>query len=135
MNPLKISDLTLFERERMWHGLSLLQRGQSLAAHECFEEVFRQREAEVRTLFRALSQLAAAYYQLSLGRGRGARSTWNKACRNLALVGLLSARFQQGVDALFSTLGAHEGCDRFVDKTAVAHVIEWPVPDNLRPEP
>jgi hypothetical protein len=90
---------------------------------------------DVRTLFHGLSQLAAAYYQLSLGRARAARSTWNKACRNLALVDSLSIGFQQRVDVLFAALGAGEGCGRFTDPSAAASVTEWPVPDTLRHEP
>jgi uncharacterized protein (TIGR00369 family) len=127
-------DLTVHERQQLARGLVLLQCGHSHAAHECFEDAFRAARARARDLFRALAQLSAAYYLLTLGRARAARSTWNKARRKLALVDGLSNEFQHRVDSLFDTLGATEGCARFVDPRAAASVSDWPVPDTLRHE-
>jgi hypothetical protein len=129
------ADLTLLDQQSLAHGLELLARGHSFEAHECFEHVFSIREGRARTLFRALSQLAAAYYQLSLGRARAARSTWHKASRNLALVDSLSVEFQQRVEDLFSAAGAGDGCERLIDPRLISGLTEWPVPDTLRQAP
>src|SRR5689334_690117 len=114
------ADLTLLDQQQLARGLALLARGHSYEAHECFEHVFRMREGRTRTLFRALSQLAAAYYQLSLGRARAARSTWHKASRHLALVDSLSVEFQQRVEDLLNAAGAGDGCERLIDPSRIS---------------
>ena len=124
-------DLTVLQSAQLWHGVRLLERDQPFEAHECFEQVFRSTEPPVQTLFRALTQLSAAYHQLRLGRARAARSTVAKACRNLELVDQLSNTFQLRVESLLAQLGAGEGCARFIDPAPAG--IHWPVPDNLPP--
>ena len=126
-------DLTREQITLLQRGLRLLDQGDARMAHECFEDALPITTGEVHTLFRALAQLGAAYYQLRLGRGRAARNTLAKACRKLALVDALSLEFQQRVVLLFETLGATEGCARFIDVPVSDVVQPWPVPDNLRP--
>jgi len=125
-------DLTVLQSEQLWHGVRLLGQDKPFEAHECFEQVFRQTGGATRTLFRALTQVSAAYHQLRLGRARAARSTMKKACRNLELVGLLSNTFQQRVESLLQSWGAFEGGPRFIEVPAQVG-IRWPVPDGLLP--
>lgn len=123
-------DLTVEQNAHLRDGLRLLHEGAFFTAHECFEEMFRQTDGQVRTLFRALTQLSASYYQLTLGRGRAARSTMRKACRNLELLGLLSELFQQRVDVLLVQRGAGPECARFI-AVAADDLTNWPIPDGL----
>jgi uncharacterized protein (TIGR00369 family) len=125
-------DLTVLQSEQLWHGVRLLELDMPFEAHECFEEVFRQTHGATRTLFRAMTQVSAAYHQLRLGRARAARSTLKKACRNLELVDLLSDTFQLRVEALLRACGADEGCPRFIE-VPVHGLTSWPVPDGLPP--
>ena len=123
-------DLTVTQRAQLAQGLTLLTRGDPYAAHESFEAGFRALQGPNQTLFRGLTQLAASYHQLCLGRGRAARSTLTKAFRNLELVGLLSAEFQNRVERLFVSLGAHPDCARFIPSHDASQVA-WPAPAGL----
>lgn len=123
-------DLTLDQATQLQRGLQLLEQAEPYAAHEAFEVAFRTTDGPNQTLFRGLTQLAAAYHQLCLGRARGARSTLTKAFRNLQLVAPLSDEFQERVERLFTTLGAEEGCGRLVAATD-AKTQRWPVPAGL----
>jgi 1,4-dihydroxy-2-naphthoyl-CoA hydrolase len=124
-------DLTLDQAARLQRGMQLLEAAEPYAAHEVFEAAFRAALGPNQTLFRGLTQLAASYHQLCLGRARGARSTLTKAFRNLQLVVPLSMEFQQRVEGLFSTLGAAEGCGRFVAATDPKTQV-WPLPVPAR---
>lgn len=130
MQKTLVLDLTVEQNALVRNGLLLIHQGAFFEAHECFEEMFRQTDGQMQTLFRALTQLSASYYQLRLGRGRAARSTFAKACRNLELIGLLTDSFQSCVDALFRQLGATPDCGRFIT-VEPCDVSGWPVPAGL----
>ncbi|HEX6241314.1 MAG TPA: DUF309 domain-containing protein [Polyangiales bacterium] len=125
-------DLTVTQRAQLTQGLELLTRGDPYAAHESFEAGFRAAEGPNQTLFRGLTQLAAAYHQLCLGRGRASRSTLTKAFRNLELVDLLSTEFQNRVERLFVSLGAQPNCARFIPIHDASQIV-WPAPAGLHP--
>lgn len=130
MQKTLVPDLTVEQIERVRNGLLLIHEGAFFEAHECFEEMFRQTDGQMQTLFRALTQLSASYYQLRLGRGRAARSTFAKACRNLELIGLLTDSFRECVDARLCQLGATPGCGRFIP-VQPCDVTGWPIPAGL----
>jgi len=120
------------EREWLTDGLQLLRNGHFLPAHELFEQGFRaRREGEVRTLFHGLAQLAAAYYQLTLGRGRASVRTWQRARKKLAQVDALEPGFADAVDALHAGLGLDADGPRFIDPSRLGSLQSFPVPDQI----
>ncbi len=83
------------------------------SAHEQFEALWRTATSQERTWLHGLTQLAAAFHQLNLGRGKAAVRTWNRA--RARLTGLNLAEFMTHVDALHHALGLSEAGPRFFD--------------------
>lgn len=107
------------QRQALAAGLRLMQNGSFFAAHEQFEDVWRSADPGLRDLFQGLAQIAASHHQLTLGRGRAAIRTWQKARVRLDRVGVLSADFCAAMDAMHARLGLTIEGPRFVDAQAV----------------
>jgi hypothetical protein len=120
--------LTTTQTELVSQGLDRLTKREFLAAHECFEDAFREAVLQARLLLHAFAQLAASDHQLSLGRGRAAVRTWHKAREKLARLGVLSPHFDAQMDALHARLGLTAEGPRFFD-AARLDAVEVPVPD------
>jgi hypothetical protein len=115
--------------EALEAGLAALIAGDPYLAHERFEAAWRTATPPSRTLLHGLSQLAASYYQLSLGRGRAAVRTWHKARAKLAAAEALTPVFAARVDALHARLGLSADGPRFFDPAQLRALADWPVPD------
>ena len=109
-------------------GLALMQSGSFFAAHEAFEEAFRAARGDARELLRALAQVAASHHQLTLGRGRAAVRTWEKARARLAALGALSAEFVAAMRALHDRVGIDGEGPRFIDPSSLGPLEAFPAP-------
>jgi len=107
------------QKEAVADGLVRLTKGEFLAAHERFEDLWREASLPARLAFHGLAQLAASFHQLALGRGRAAVRTWDKARDKLARAGLLSERYVQEMTALHARLGLTAEGPRFFDPAAL----------------
>lgn len=116
------------ERQGLVDGLALLRRGSFFAAHELFEDRFRATAPPTRTLFHGLAQLAAAYHQLTLGRGRASLRTWCKARVKLEAVGALAPAFAAEVEAFYRQLQIDAEGPRFIDPRRLESGPPFPVP-------
>jgi hypothetical protein len=103
------------QRQAVAEGLRLMHDGSFFAAHEQFEDVWRSADPGLRDLFQGLAQLAAAHHQLTLGRGRAAIRTWQKARARLDRAEILSVDFCCAMDAMYARLGLTIEGPRFVD--------------------
>jgi hypothetical protein len=119
-------------REATARGLALLSTGEFFAAHECFEDAWRGARDEERTLMHALTQLAASYHQLTLGRSRAAVRTWHKACAKLSAINALSCDYQRAVEAFWAGLGATAEAPRSIRVEDLPERASWPRPEYLR---
>jgi predicted metal-dependent hydrolase len=118
-------------REATERGLALLGAGEFFAAHECFEQAWRDARAAERTLMHALAQLAASYHQLTLGRSRAAVRTWLKACAKLAAIDALALDYQRSVEEFWAGLGATAEGPRSLHSEELPARDSWPRPDYL----
>ena len=109
-------------------GLALMQNGSFFAAHDAFEEAFRAAAGDARELLRALAQVAASHHQLTLGRGRAAVRTWEKARARLAALGALSAEFGAAMGALHDRAGVDVEGPRFIDPSVLGPLEAFPAP-------
>lgn len=116
------------ERQGLADGLELLRAGSFFQAHELFEDYFRAAAPPTRTLFHGLAQLAAAYHQLTLGRGRASLRTWCKARVKLASVGALAPAFAAEMDAFYWRLQIDAEGPRFIDARRLEAGPPFPVP-------
>jgi uncharacterized protein len=68
----------------MAEGLALIRAGDGFAAHEVFEDMWREAEPGERDFFQGLVHIAVAPYQEGRGHTTGSRSQLTKARRRLA---------------------------------------------------
>jgi predicted metal-dependent hydrolase len=85
-------------------GLALTRAGDGFAAHEVFEDLWREADAEERDFFQGLVHVAVAPYQEGRGHMVASRSQLGKARRRLAAY----APSHRGVDVA----ALLEWCDR-----------------------
>lgn len=125
---IKMVSMGSSERLGFETGLALLRGGHFFRAHEAFEDCFRAAAPPTRTLFHGLAQLAAAYHQLTLGRGRASLRTWCKARLKLESVGALPPGFAAEVDELYRRLQIDAEGPRFIDPGRLPSAQPFPVP-------
>jgi predicted metal-dependent hydrolase len=85
-------------------GLALTRAGDGFAAHEVFEDLWREADAEERDFFQGLVHVAVAPYQEGRGHMVASRSQLGKARRRLTAY----APSHRGVDVA----ALLEWCDR-----------------------
>lgn len=103
-------------------ALDLMNAWRFHAAHEQFEALWREATCQKRTWLHGLTQVAASFHQLTLGRGAASVRTWRRARDKLA--GLAVAEFMTRVDALHHALGLDESSPRFFDASLLcAHSV------------
>jgi hypothetical protein len=105
-----------------------MKSGHFFEAHELLEELFRACTGDGRFLFHGLAQIAAAHHQLTLGRGRAAIRTWNKARLKLQAVDMLAPSFSLAMDAFYAGLGIDLEGPRFVDPGLLGPAQSFPLP-------
>lgn len=113
-------------------AMTAWRQGAWLTAHEAFEADFRVASGRRRTLLHALAQLTAGLYQLSLGRGRAAASTLQKALNKLADIEALTPEFADAVAAFCLLANISPEGARFVDLTTLPSSDTWPCPDGAQ---
>lgn len=92
---------------RYEQGLRLLARGEHFAAHEAFEDVWRQAEPEERDFFQGLVHVAVAWYQAERRNRLGCERQLEKAKRRLGRYRPSHRRLD--VDAVLSQVGTAAG--------------------------
>ena len=70
-------------RRKLEEGLALFAAGHYFAAHEAWEEAWRQEGGERRALLQGLIQTAAGLIRAGEGRPRGARALFTRALGHL----------------------------------------------------
>ncbi|MDB4977264.1 MAG: hypothetical protein JWN48_5605 [Myxococcaceae bacterium] len=113
-------------RAAVTEALASMRAGEFFLAHEQFEALFRGAVGDPRSAFRALTQLAAAHHQLSLGRGRAAFRTWHKARLELERLGLLAPAFDAAMTRFYAGLGIDAEGPRFLDPARLAPAHSFP---------
>lgn len=118
------------DEQRGWaqEALKALQAGDFWLGHELYEQGFRASSGIVHIWFHGLAQVAASHHQLTLGRGRAAVRTWDKARRKLAQVGVLTAEFAAAMDAFHAGLGLSVEEPRFFETERLGARQSFPLP-------
>lgn len=101
----------------MTDALEAMRTRRFLAAHERFEDAWREAQGEPRRVLHGLAQFAASQHQLCLGRGAAAVRTWQKASAKLA--GLALGTLREEMEALHRGLGLSAEGPRFFDPKAL----------------
>jgi uncharacterized protein len=111
-------------------GLSCYRRGEFWAAHEHWENIWRQCRGPEKSFLQALIQVAGALHHHRRNNRRGAVALLQSALRRLEAYperygGLLLAPLRQELNAWLAALEAH------VEKDAAAILLPYP---RMRPE-
>ena len=68
---------------RFWEGIRCFNQRAFFAAHEVWEDIWREEPAPVRTFLQGLIQLAVSLHHFGRGNGRGARRLYHSGQRYL----------------------------------------------------
>jgi predicted metal-dependent hydrolase len=76
------------DRSHLRKAIQLFNQGEYFAAHEVFEEVWRDAPVEEKRFLQGLTQIAVAFHHHSTGNRIGACSLLKKAFNNLSMAGI-----------------------------------------------